>query len=76
MILTVYEAHHDEAHHGAALPWAPPGEGDMRGADLPRFIALAKQGQFRASIATHLRYQEKDQMERGVDYSPKVLESR
>src|SRR5215475_12356847 len=61
---------------------------DMRGSDLARFLALAKKGRPYEShmviedvpgkmaepIAAALKYQQKDHMERGVDYARKVLD--
>lgn len=60
----------------------------MRGADLARFIALAKKGRPYEShmviedvpgkmaepIAAALKYQQREHMERGVEYARKVLD--
>ncbi|MBZ5580937.1 MAG: sugar phosphate isomerase/epimerase [Acidobacteriia bacterium] len=62
--------------------------GDMRGADLARFIALAKRGhpyegpmvvedvpgKMAEPIAAALRYQQREHMERGLEYARKTLE--
>lgn len=61
---------------------------DMRGADLARFIALAKHGhpyeghmvvedvpgKMAEPIAAALRYQQRDHLERGFEYARKVLD--
>jgi 3-oxoisoapionate decarboxylase len=61
---------------------------DMRASDLARFIALAKQGhpyeghmviedvpgKIADPIAAALQYQQRDHMERGVEYARKVLD--
>jgi sugar phosphate isomerase/epimerase len=61
---------------------------DMKAADLARFLALAKQGQpyekhmviedvpgkTPAPIAAALQYQQREHMERGVEYARKVLD--
>jgi hypothetical protein len=61
---------------------------DMRGSDLARFIALAKQGHpyeghmviedvpgtRPEAISAALQFQQKDHMQRGVDYARNVLD--
>jgi len=61
---------------------------DMRASDLARFVALAKQGhpwqnhmviedipgKIAEPLAAALQYQQRDHMERGIEYARKVLD--